>query len=154
MSSKLHLVCEGQGLPIQMLLTGGQINEITQASFLLGQCQLQLTKGRPRLKPNMLIADKGYDSQPFRRWLSKRGVKATIAERKLPEGSKRRRKGPKPTFDTQAYRQRNVIERLYGRIKEYRRIATRFDKLDKVYLCLVTLGFIYIILKKHFSNTP
>lgn len=154
MSSKLHLVCEGQGLPIHMLLTGGQINEITQASFLLGQCQLQLTRGRCRLKPNVLIADKGYDSQPFRQWLSKQGVKATIAERRLPVGDKRRRKGRKPTFNKQAYRQRNVIERLFGRIKECRRIATRFDKLDNVYLCLVTLGFIYIILKKYFSDTP
>lgn len=137
-----------------MVLTSGQINEITQASLLLGQCRLQLTRGRPRLKPKVLLADKGYDSQQFRQWLSKQGVKATIAERALPEGSKRRRKGRKPTFDKQAYRQRNVIERLFGRIKECRRIATRFDKLDKVYLCLVTLGFIYVVLKTHFSDTP
>jgi transposase len=115
-----------------MLLTGGQRNEITQAKGLPEQCHLQLRRGRPRLRPKVLIADKGYDSQPLRQWLGKRGVKANIrgvkaniAERELPEGKKRRRRGRKPTFDTQLYRQRNVIERSFGRIKECRRVATR-----------------------------
>jgi transposase len=102
----------------------------------------------------VLIADKGYDSQPLRQWLGKRGVKANIAERELPEGKKRRRRGRKPTFDTQLYRQRNVIERSFGRIKECRRVATRYDKLDKVYLSFVNWAFIYSFLKRHFSDTP
>lgn len=136
-----------------MLLTSGERNEITQAVLLLSQSKLQLRRGRPRLKPKVLIADKGYDSIQFRRWLSNRGVKANIPEVDLPEGKKRRRKGRKPTFDEQVYHQRNVIERLFAKIKECRRIATRYDKLDEVYLSFVTLGFIYIILKKHFSDT-
>jgi transposase len=137
-----------------MLLTSGQRNEITQAKSLLEQCHLQLRRGRPRLKPRVLIADKGYDSQPLRQWLGKRGVKANIAERELPEGKKRRRRGRKPTFDSQLYRQRNVIERSFGRIKECRRVATRYDKLEKVYLSFVNWAFIYAILKRHFSDTP
>jgi transposase len=141
-------------MPVQMQLTGGQRNEITQAKALLEHCRLQLSRGRPRLRPQVLIADKGYDSQPLRQWLGKRGVKANIAERKLPEGKKRRRKGRKPTFDAQLYRQRNVIERSFGRIKECRRVATRYDKLDKVYLSFVNWAFIYSILKRHFSDTP
>jgi transposase len=135
-----------------MLLTSGERNEITQADLLLSQSKLQLRRGRPRLKPKVLIADKGYDSKQFRQWLSTRKIKANIPERNLPDGIKRRRKGRKPTFDKQVYRQRNVIERLFGRIKECRRIATRYDKLDECYLGFVTLGFIYIILKKHFSD--
>jgi transposase len=137
-----------------MLLTSGQRNEITQAKSLLEQCHLQLRRGRPRLKPRVLIADKGYDSQPLRQWLGKRGVKANIAERELPGGKKRRRRGRKPTFDSQLYRQRNVIERSFGRIKECRRVATRYDKLEKVYLSFVNWAFIYAILKRHFSDTP
>jgi transposase len=135
-----------------MQLTSGERNEITQAKGLLGHCRLQLRRGRPRLKPRVLIADKGYDSQQLRQWLSKRGVKPNIAERKVPEGKKRRR-GRKPTFDPQLYRQRNVIERCFGRIKECRRVATRYDKLDNVYLSFVTCAFIYTILRKHFSDT-
>lgn len=137
-----------------MQLTSGARNEITQAKGLLEQCRLQLRRGRPRLKPQVLIADKGYDSQQLRQWLVKRGVKANIAERELPDGKKRRRRGRKPTFDSQLYRQRNVIERSFGRIKECRRIATRYDKLDAVYLGFVTCGFIYVLLKKYFSDTP
>ena len=137
-----------------MQLTSGERNEITQAKGLLEQCHLQLRRGRPRVRPQVLIADKGYDSQPLRQWLGRRGVKANIAERELPEGKKRRRRGRKPTFDPQLYRQRNVIERSFGRIKECRRVATRYDKLDKVYLCFVNWAFIYAILKRHFSDTP
>jgi transposase len=133
-----------------MRLTAGQRNEITQAKGLLEQCHLQLARGRPRLKPRVLIADKGYDSQPLRQWLGKRGVKANIAERELPEGKKRRRRGRRPTFDAQLYRQRNVIERSFGRIKECRRVATRYDKLEKVYLSFVNWAFIYSILNRYF----
>lgn len=137
-----------------MQLTSGERSEITQAQGLLEQSRLQLRRGRPRLKPRVLIADKGYDSQPLRKWLGSRGVKANIAERELPEGNKRRRRGRKPTFDKQLYRQRNVVERTFGRIKECRRVATRYDKLDSVYLSFVSCAFIYAILKRHFSDTP
>ena len=137
-----------------MLLTSGERHESTQALPLLEQCRLPVKRGRPRLRPLVLNADKGYDNYQLRSYLTRRGVKANIAERELPEGKKRRRRGRKPAFDEQLYKKRNVIERLFGRIKECRRIATRYDKLDQVYLSFVTCGFVYAIINRYFSDTP
>ena len=79
-----------------------------------------------------LIADKGYDANYFRELLEKRGTEAVIP-------STAARKTPIP-FDRFAYRERNLIERMFGRLKDFRRIATRYDKLARNFLAAIALA--------------
>ncbi len=139
------MLCCGRGFPLQVLLTGGQAGEAPQLLRLLGL---------EEKKPKAVVADKGYDSQLIRKALREQSVKAQIPERGLAEGNKRRRKGRPPKVSKQLYGQRNIIERLFGRLKEMRRFACRFDKLADSYMAFVQLAFMRICLKPYFSDTP
>lgn len=108
--------------------------------------------GRPRTRPKLLVADRGYDAKVLRRYLHQRGIAHVIPERRETK-RKRRRRGRPPSFCAQTYRSRNVIERLVGWLKEHRRLATRFDKLASSFLAMVKLAFIRRYLKKLFSDT-
>src|ERR687889_1181757 len=81
--------------------------------------------GRPRIRPKLVVADRGYDAVSFRRYLRRRGIRCVIPEKRVPAGKRRRRRGRPPTFCRVTYLRRNVVERLVGRLKEHRRIATR-----------------------------
>jgi transposase len=84
--------------------------------------------------PRRLIADKAYDAESFRNWLADRRIKAVIP-------STASRTTPYP-IDLTAYRRRNVIERLFCRLKNWRRIATRYDRLARNYVAAVALAAI------------
>jgi len=110
--------------------------------------------GRSRTRPKHVVADKAYHSDQIRAYLRKRNIRATIPEKSLRPGTKRRKKGPHPKFDNQIYKERNVIERLFAWLKECRRITTRFEKKAVNFLAMVKLAFIKLYLKKYFSDTP
>ena len=93
-------------------------------------------RGRPRLRPRKLAADKAYSSGQVRRYLRRRGISAVI-----PRKSNERRA---PRFDRATYRARNRVERLINRLKQYRRVATRYEKLAVNYLAMVTIAAILI----------
>lgn len=99
--------------------------------------------GRPRQRPDEVAGDKAYDSKEIRQWLRDRGIKATIPER---EG-KKPRPGRPLSFDKDSYKQRNVIERCVGWLKECRRIVTRFEKKALHYLAMLKLAMIERYLK-------
>ena len=123
---------ERRGKPITLTLTAGQRHEQTQLRRLLEQGAIKRRgPGRPRLRPNRLGGDKGYSSRAVRHYLRSRGIGAVI-----PTRSNERRS---PTFDRAAYRERNVVERFVNRLKQYRALATRYDKLAASYLAAVTL---------------
>ena len=85
------------------------------------------------LSPEYVIGDKGYDSDPLRDAIRRRGAKPVIPPRK---GTRRRR------YDRTKYKLRNIVERFFNRIKHYRRAATRYDKTDPNYfgfICLASL---------------
>jgi len=84
--------------------------------------------------PRRLIADKAYDAESFRNWLADRRIKAVIP-------STASRTTPYP-IDLKAYRRRNVIERLFCRLKNWRRIATRYDRLARNYVAALALAAI------------
>ena len=88
-----------------------------------------------------MVADRGYDAGAFRRHLRRRGIRCVIPEKRVPAGKRRRRRGRPPTFCRATYRQRNVVERMVGWLKEHRRIATRFEKLASSFLAMVKLSF-------------
>jgi transposase len=93
--------------------------------------------GRPRTKPRILCADRGYSVRGIRSALARRGVRVVIPWRRDQERDRRGRR-----LDREVYRARNVVERAVGHLKEYRRIATRYEKLAQSYLAMIWLGFI------------
>jgi transposase len=104
-------------------------------------------RGRPRSRPRRLAGDKGYDFPEVRRRLWRRGIRPVIPRRKRPKGQKPRRGRP-PSFDRAAYRRRNTAERCVGRLKESRRVATRYEKLAVNYLAVVHVAMIRVYLRE------
>ncbi|GDY48268.1 hypothetical protein SANT12839_091500 [Streptomyces antimycoticus] len=99
--------------------------------------------GRPRVRPGHVIGDKGYSSKAIRTWLRQRNIRHTIPERsdqirnRLRRGS---RGGRPPAFDKHVYKRRNVVERCFNRLKQWRGIATRYDKTAESYQAAITLA--------------
>ncbi|CAL9677034.1 hypothetical protein SUDANB105_08001 [Streptomyces sp. enrichment culture] len=103
----------------------------------------RLTVGRPRRRPETVIADKAYSSRAIRSGLRRRGIRAVIPERADQVASRRRRGsagGRPPAFDSEQYKTRNVVERCFSRLKQFRAVATRFDKLAARYLAGLRCG--------------
>lgn len=136
-STKVHLRAEGQGKPLTIVLTPGQQHEATVFPQLLSSPKLKRAgRGRPRVRPGRIVADKGYTGQPIRSYLRRLGIKITIP---------RRRSERKPDrFDREIYRQRNRVERLINRLKQFRRLATRYEKQAENYLAMWQLGAILL----------
>ena len=104
-----------------VVLTPGQRHETTAFETLMEQGAVKRAgRGRPKLRPRRLIGDKGYSSRKIRQYLRKHGVRITI-----PRRCNENRSGP---FDQALYRSRNRVERLINRLKQFRRLATRYDK--------------------------
>ena len=93
-------------------------------------------RGRPRLRPRRLVADKGYSSHAIRTGLQRRGIGVVIPRKR----NERRRW----RFDKAAYRERNKVERLFNRLKQCRRIATRYEKRAANYHALLTIAAILL----------
>lgn len=120
-------------MPIVVGITAGQAHESTVAAPLLERIAVP-THGRPKSRPARVAGDKAYSMPPIRIWLRDRRIEDVIPTRKDQT--------PSPTFDKTRYRQRNVIERCVGWLKECRRLATRYEKLALHYLGMLTLGMI------------
>jgi transposase len=125
-TSKIHALADDQGRPIAFALTPGNIADISRAIPLLDGVS----------QPRHLIADKAYGADSFRNWLRRRRIKAVIP-------SNATRNTPHP-LDRLAYRRRNVIERIFGKLKNWRRIATRHDRLARNYLAALALVSVVI----------
>jgi transposase len=117
-------------------LSEGQRNEMVGFWPLMESGEVKRThrRGRPRLRPRHICADKGYAKGVVRRYLRRLGIRITIARR-----SNEHRGGP---FDGKIYRTRNLIERLINRLKHFRRVATRYEKLAENYRAMLTLAAI------------
>lgn len=103
----------------------------------------QVGPGRPRLRPAHVLGDKGYSSRAIRTRLRRRGIAHTIPEpadqirNRLRRGS---RGGRPPAFDRERHKRHNVVERCFNRLKQWRGIATRYDKTAESYRAAVTLA--------------
>ena len=125
-STKVHLRVEGSGKPITILLTPGEQHESTVFAQLLEQGAVKRRgQGRPKVRPKRVVGDKGYSSRKIRAYLRRRGIRYTI-----PRKQNERRTGP---FDRAIYRLRNRVERLINRLKQFRRLATRYEKRAENY---------------------
>ena len=136
-TTKIHIRAEGLGKPVTFSLTGGQVHDSQQVATLMGTGWIQrLGRGRPRLRPARVAGDKAYSSRKIRDMLRRRGIRAVI-----PTKSNEPRRA---NFDREAYRERNRIERLINRLKQFRRIATRYEKRAANYLAMITLAAILL----------
>ena len=136
-STKIHLRCDGNGQPITFLLTVGERHEAVVFQELMERGQIRISgPGRPRIRPHRIIGDKAYNSQALRGYLRRRGIRYTI-----PRKSNQRVQG---RFDKALYRQRNHVERCFNRLKQYRRIATRYEKKGCNYLAMLTIACIML----------
>lgn len=99
--------------------------------------------GRPRTRPAHVIGDKGYSSKAIRTWLRRRNIGHTIPERADQIRNRARRGsrgGRPPAFDRGIYKRRNVVERCFNRLKQWRGIATRYEKTAESYQAALTLA--------------
>ncbi len=140
--SKLHLVCDRNGVVVGFRVTAGQINECTEFVPLMASIAIRCPAGPPRCRPRAVAGDKGYSTVAIRTWCRTHHVRAVIPERKDQRERRSHRPGRKPAFDPQAYRGRNIVERVVGWLKNLRRIAFRAEKLAVRYAGMVTLALI------------
>lgn len=137
-------------MPLALLLSEGAAYDGAYLHPLLKEVTIAQKRGRPRTKPREIVADKGYDAAALRGKLRKRGIRAMIPEKRIAQG---RKKGPHYRFDKDTYKKRAVIEQSIGWLKEYRRIATRYEKLALSFLAMVKLACIKFYLKRYSSDT-
>jgi transposase len=129
LTSKIHAVVDTNGLPVQLALTAGEAHDNRLAGSLLS-----------RLKSgSMLLADRGYDADWIRALVTKRRARANIPARSNRNES--------ICFSPHLYRARNLVERFFNKIKQCRRVATRYDKLAANYLAFVQLASIRLWLR-------
>ena len=130
LSTKIHLACDALGYPLGFIVTGANVSDYDQCLPLL----------RAHLRPqSRVIMDKGYDSDAIRAYVNQHGGVAVIAVNAS--------RAKKPPFDEHLYRERHRIENLFARLKAFRRIATRYEKLRATFAAMVTLACILVWLK-------
>ncbi len=137
-STKIQIQCEGLGKPMQFVILPGQSHDVKGFSPLNAAAPKvkRPGRGRPKQRPRYLVGDKGYDAKDVRRILRRQGTTPVIptrrnAKRRLP-------------LNRALYRERNRIERLINRLKQARRIATRYEKRAENYLAMITIGAILL----------
>jgi transposase len=138
-STKIHLLSDGNGLPLDACLTAGQTHESTQVETVMEQVAIPRASGRVRRRPRRLAADRAYDVQRIRHWLRLRGIGPVIPPKRR---TGKRKRGRPVTYNREHYRRRSTIEQCVGWLKECRAVATRYEKLALNYLGLVKLAFI------------
>jgi transposase len=136
-TTKAHALVDGQGRPMVLLVSAGQAGDSPMLPVLLEELRVdRIGPGRPRTTPEALRADKAYSARAHRAMLRSRRIKAVIPERadQIANRARKGRTGGRPVdFDAADYKNRNVIERFFNRIKNWRGIATRYDKHAVVY---------------------
>jgi len=137
LTTKTHLIVEGRGLPMAVLVAAGNVNDSTMFEQLMNQIRIpRQGPGRPRTTPDVLLADKGYSARRIGLYLRDRGIKTVIPQPRDQQANRARkgsRGGRPPAFDAVLYRRRNQVERCFNKLKQFRAIATRFDKLASRY---------------------
>jgi transposase len=158
LSSKIHLACDGRGRPLSIVLIPGQAHDGRTLGDVLGDLKVGRDgPGRPRTRPDHVIADKAYSSRAIREELRRRGIAHTIPEKKDPKANRHRRGsagGRPPAFDKERYKDRNVVERCFNRLKQWRALATRYTKRGHYYRNEVVLASIMIWLAEDPRETP
>ncbi len=142
LTTKSHLVCDGKARALAFILTPGQAADTSMLMATMSEIRVAGVRGRPRTRPDPLLADKGYPSKANRAWLRERGIAATFPERDDQIAHRRKKPGRPIDFGDQQrkrYEGRNIVERCFNKLKQWRGIALRSDKAARNHhagLCL------------------
>jgi transposase len=157
LTSKIHHLVDGHGRPLVVLVGAGQAHDGPMLEHLLADLKVNRRKGgRPRTRPDRVRGDKAYSSRATRATLRRRGIVAVIPQPSDQIAHRQRRGargGRPPAFDAEDYKGRNVVERNFNSVKQWRGLATRYDKLAIVYRAAAVLRAITLWLL-HLSDTP
>jgi transposase len=157
LSTKIHQLVDGRGLPLVVMVGPGQANDAPMFPVLMEHLRVARPgPGRPRTRPDRVRGDKAYSSRAIRGHLRDRGIVAVIPEPADQAGHRKRRGsagGRPPALDAVDYRGRNVIERGFNDTKQWRGLATRYDKLALTYRGAAVLRAITLWLKR-LGDTP
>ena len=127
LTSKIHLAVEAQGLPVAFKITGGDINDCTAAPELIAQLP----------SAEVIVADKGYDSERIRKQIEAQGSRPVIPR-------KRNSIKGNADLDRGLYRYRHLVENAFARLKHYRAVACRYDKLKRNYASMVAMACAFL----------
>ena len=144
LTTKIHILCDRHGHPLHFQLTAGQAHESTTLDTLLIGADANLIdgEGEPIAWPVALAGDKGYRADWIDEYLINLGIQPIIPSKECEDRDIRAAK-----FDRKAYRDRNIIERLIGWLKESRRIFSRFEKTAKNFSGMIKMAFIHRYLR-------
>ena len=126
MNTKLHAVTDAKGRPIRFFISAGQVSDYNGAAALLDSLP----------KADWFLADRGYDADWLREALEDKGISACIPGRKSREKTVQ--------YDKRRYKRRNRIEIMFGRLKDWRRVATRYDRCPETYLSAIALAATFL----------
>jgi transposase len=146
--SKFHLLVDGNGTPLAVEVTAGQVHDSQSLEPVLTKVKVHQKQGRPKSRPKQLAGDKAYSSGSIREFLENRGIDAIIPHK----DNEAARHDPEVEFDKATYKRRSIVEQTIGWLKECRRIATRFEKLAINFLAMVKIAMIKRALRLLFSN--
>ena len=151
LTTKTHALVDGRGRPLVLIVSPGQAGDSPVLPRLLAELRVARSgPGRPRTTPDRLRGDKAYSSRGTRSMLRSRGVVVVIPEPSDQAGHRKRRgsRGGRPIgYDRQDYKNRNVVERFFNRMKQWRALASRYDKHALTYRGGVVLAAILDWLK-------
>ena len=135
--SKQHLLVDGGGIPLAWTLTGGNRNDITQLLALLDRVPpVRGRVGRPRRRPDSVVADRGYDHDKYRRLVRKRGIRPVIARRKTGHGSG-------------LGSLRWVVERTFAHLHQFKRLLVRYERRADMHEAMLALGCCLVCFRRY-----
>jgi transposase len=151
LSTKLHLVADRRCRPLARIITPGQHGDSPRFIPLMESVRIvRRGTGRPRTRPARALADKAYSSRGNRRYLRRRRIQAVIPIKKDQQANRRKlgsQGGRPPAFDAEVYKQRNTVERCVNKLRQFRAVATRYDKRKLIYQGTIDVATIRIWLR-------
>ncbi|WP_407078073.1 IS5 family transposase [Streptomyces sp. NPDC126499] len=148
LSTKVHLASDSRARPLSIHVTAGQAGDAPAFEAVMGGIRIPWRGlGRPRTRPAIVLADRAHSSRAIRGHLRRRGIRAVIPQPADQIGHRLRRgraEGRPPGFDAETYKERNAVERRIARLKQWRGLAMRTDKLAIAHQAALHLAAILI----------